>query len=687
MKIIDKVFGKPTDSEDPKTADEQPVDTKKLVAFVKQKLDDARQSNSRVSHEGIWMTNIAYLLGYDSLYYDTKSRQFRSLNNTSATLKRNRVHANKILPSAQNRLARLCKNPPRYDVRPNSQDAEDKDAARLGVQTLGMIWDVQKINEKRIPLYMWVQQCGHAYIKVSWDTELGEPLYNPITGKIEGNEGDVRVEPVSAFEVFVDPLARTLDDAHHVIHAKVRRLDYFRTHYQNGHMVKEEDAWLLSAQYDLRINSINTQSGGGAPSQNGMKDSAIEVAYYERKSRKFPNGRMIVTANGVLLESKELPCGEIPFAKFDDVVVGGKFYSESVITHARPLQDQYNQTLNRIATWSNKLLAGKYLAPKGHGMAQEAFTDQSGEIVEFNPIPTAIDGGRPTPVQTPMIPQWAFVQLEAIENQIYDVFGVNEASRGQLPSASIPAIGMQFLVEQDDTRIGVITENHEHAWARVGKLILKQVDENYKTPRLLKVAGKSMEYTVKKITGEQLKRNFDVIVLRGSTVPGSKVLKRQEILNAYREGLLGDPVDAKVREKVLGMLEFGDVGEMWTDYAIDMAQIKEQIEMIKKGEVPPISEFDNNPLHIQIKNRFRKSDEFKRLDSVARAILDKDLNERLDLIAGMIDPSADTELADALQQKADPALAMVEEGAGDMLLEDLPSMPQAVTDLEDLPDV
>ncbi len=192
------------------------------------------------------MTNIAYLIGFDSVYYDTQSRQFKSVGRTQQFIKRNRIHVNKILPTIQNRLARLCKNPPRYDVRPNSSTSDDKEASRLGLQVLTMVWDKQKINGKRIPLYMWTQQCGHAYVKVTFDDQLGEPMIDPDTQEFQGFEGEVRVDVSSPFEIFPDALAKTMDESNWFIQAKIRKLDYFKTHYPaRGHLVKEEAAWLL----------------------------------------------------------------------------------------------------------------------------------------------------------------------------------------------------------------------------------------------------------------------------------------------------------------------------------------------------------------------------------------------------------------------------------------------------------
>lgn len=637
MGFLENIFGKEGEQK-PWSEQDQTPDEKKLCGYVKGKVEEVRQSGSRISSEGIWMTNIAYLLGYDSIYYDTQLRAYRPVNNGARFLKRNRVHVNKVLPTAQNRLARLCKNPPKFDIRPESGSQDDKDKARENLEILTQLWDQDgiKLNKKRISLIQWVQQCGHAYIKVSWDETLGKPLIDPVTGQFDGYEGDIRADVASAFEVFVDPLAKDMDEAQWVVQAKVRKLDYFCTHYpERGHAVKEEGAWLISVQYEQRINSLNKAGSGGTGTNIQMKNAAIELSYYEKRSRKHPNGRHVVVANGVLLKDDELLFGEIPFTKFDDILVAGKFYSEAIITHLRPLQDQINRIYTIRSAWTNKLLRGKYIAAKGHGITDESINDDDTEVVQYDPVPNASE---PKQMSIPVIPQYVYVEEDKLEKQFDGISGISEVSKGQLPSASIPAIGMQLLQEQDETRIGIETELSEEAFARVGKQLLMCAKIQYQTPRKRKLAGKSGEYNIKEYTGADIGDTLDVTVIRGSTNPTSKVLRRQELFNLYSQGILGDPADPKVRENLLSRLEYGDIGEVWLDQSLDMQQIKKTLTQIEEYIQPEVNELDNHELHCQEKNRYRKSDKFELLGPERQAMLMQDIDAHLEFIVKLTNP-------------------------------------------------
>ncbi len=630
---------------------DQSEDERKLVAHIRSKIEDNRNQGQRIVWESNTMSNIAYLMGFDSVYWDTKTREFRNIATLGTGINRNRLRYNKLMPLAQNRAARLSKVPPRYDVRPESSQTEDKDAARLALDVINMVWDRERINQKRIPLIMWLQQAGFSFVKVSWDDCAGRQISENYE-----YEGDVRIDVVSPLEIFVDPLATTMAECQWLIQAKVRKLDYFKERYpEKGDMVKEEGAWLLSTQYELRVNALNSGGPAATSSDLQMKNSAIELSYYEKRSSKYPNGRHVVCANDVLLEDKELAIGEIPFAKFDDVVIGGKFYSEAIISHARPYQDYLNQLINKRAQWAKRLGAGKYAVPYGHGMSPESMNNESGELLTYKPNPAAPNGGMPLAMNVPMIPQYMYEEQDHVERAMDDLFGLNEISQGRLPTGGhIPAAGMQILLEQDATRVGIITENHEHAWADVGRFILKFVKKLYITPRLMKKAGKGLEYTVKPFIGTDIGDGSDVFVIRGSTIPNSKTLQRQDIMNAYQQGLLGDPQDPKLREKVLSMMEYGDVAEMWQDFSIDMAQINRGLDMMQKGQIPPVNEADNHPLWFQEVNRFRKSDKFDGLADNIKGIIMSNMEEHLQAETNMQNPGLNqqAQMSDQMAQKA-----------------------------------
>ena len=624
-------YGSPEQVEDTDKANKEI----EICSHVRSLVEEQKSAASRMAHENIWMSNIAAILGLGGLQVNAATRRIEPVNRPASRGGNSGIYVNKILPNVQIRQAKICKNPPRYDVRPESNDTEDKEACRLGLDILNWIWDKQGVDEKRLNLVMWLQQCGHAYFKTSWDPTLGKEMVDPVTNEID-YEGDVRVDVVSAFEIYPDPLAKTLDDAQWIIQAKIRKLDYFKMQYpEKGAEVEAEDCWLLSLQIEDKIKTMNNKGPVSSQLNQNMKNCAIELIKYEKRSKEHPNGRMIVVANGVLLEDKELPIGEIPFAKFDDIAIGGKYYSEAIVTHARPIQDQYNQVVQRRASWTNKMLAGKLIAARGTGLTQESLSDQSGEVVYHDIVPNAPNGGQPVPMMIPQIPQYAYQEEERLDAMLSYIFGISEVSRGQIPAAGIPAIGMQLLLEEDSSRIGTMIEQHERSYAKTGGFVLKYVEKFYDMPRKMKIAGKSNGYMVRNVQGNMIRGNTDVIVIRGSTLPNSKVLRRQELINLYTQGLLGDPNDPKVRSNLLGALELGEIGEAWRNQSLNEFNLELGIKQIEAGELPKVHKLDDHDFWVNKLNEYRK-EKMGELSLETAAIIETCINKHLEYQADLL---------------------------------------------------
>jgi hypothetical protein len=148
-----------------------------------------------------------------------------------------------------------------------------------------------------------------------------------------------------------------------------------------------------------------------------------------------------------------------------------------------------------------------------------------------------------------------------------------------------------------------------------------------------------MEYTVLSFVGEDLNGNTNVRVVRGSTLPGSKVLKRQEIINLHQQGYFGNPQDPKVVQNVLSQLEYGDNQEAWKERSLDMAQITKHINMIEQEMKPPVHEGDNHILFYQELNNLRKSDKFDRFSDMSKAILLEVMEDHLQEMVNLAAPT------------------------------------------------
>jgi len=210
--------------------------------------------------------------------------------------------------------------------------------------------------------------------------------------------------------------------------------------------------------------------------------------------------------------------------------------------------------------------------------------------------------------------------------------------------------------------------------------VLRYIEKYYKNERLLKLTGQNNQYLVKSFRGSDLSGNTDVVVIEGSTLPGSITAKRDLILTLRREGLMGNPQDPKANERVMKLLEFGDLDGIWEDYAIDMNQVKQSIEQIKQGFRPEINEMDNNQLHVYEKNKLRKTDAFKKMTPESQALLMEDIQARLDLMTDMANPQLSQQEQMLAEQEAQLGSLPTEEE----LLQDELTQQQNLSEVDQL---
>jgi len=168
--------------------------------------------------------------------------------------------------------------------------------------------------------------------------------------------------------------------------------------------------------------------------------------------------------------------------------------------------------------------------------------------------------------------------------------------------------------------------------------MLMYLEKFVKNDRLFKQADPNFEYVVREWSGKNVISKHDVIVIRGSTAPQSLAVKRNEIMNIYQQGLLGDQMNPEVKQKVLRSLEFGDVTGVWEDQSIDMAQIKRSLHEIEMGIAPEVNELDNHALHIQEKNKYRKSEKFNSLPPNEQALLIADIEAHVQALMKLTAP-------------------------------------------------
>lgn len=296
------------------------------------------------------------------------------------------------------------------------------------------------------------------------------------------------------------------------------------------------------------------------------EDGSVSPKYTQKL--KYPNGRIIQVANGVVLKDVESPIedGFFPVQKYTHYTDPREFWGIGEIEQLESPQKLFNQTL--CLALDTMRLCGNPIWIMDEGACDaDNMVNKPGLIVEKMPGSYM--------ERIPGVPLQPFV-MELLQNfrQWHDaVSGSQDVSRGINPTGVTAARAIADLQQASQTRIRLKSRNLDAYLQEVGQHYLSYMFQNYTVPRVIRIAHKSdpaltkyfkfhisqhssVEGETRKVvhishynqtpegmklgpeTSYEIKGQFDVKVSTGSNLPFSKIERRQEQLELFDRTLV-----------------------------------------------------------------------------------------------------------------------------------------------------
>lgn len=519
------------------------------VADLNRKFDWLKTARQPLENQ--WKLNLAFYKGRQYSYYNKAARRIESLPVEDGEKPRYRVRlvSNQIITGSHSLLAKLTKTKPEFYAEPGSGTDSDIKAAQVAQQLLEYWWQDFDLSDKLEEALLWAIIAGQGYWKVTWDAQASKamrftlgPDGKPITDDklqdlfranlkqagVEPQEkvvylGDIKVEAISPFDVFVDPNAKNMKEAGYV----------FCVHNMTPDEVKAR--W----KKDVPADSISTTPDTTLPMQNASDarkpDTVRVVIGYFKPSPVLPNGRYVVWTKHEILEDSKwpYPFNELPIIKFPGLRVPGQMYDSSVVEHAIPLQKELNRTLSQIIEYKNLTVKPRVWAPTGSITTR--LTSEPGALYEYNPI----GDHRPEVEKLPTMPPYVFDHLSNIKTAINDVFSLTQVSEGQLPPNVEAGIAIDLLQEMSTDRLAPTIKLMEESLANAGQLMLSLAQQYYIEPRTIKINGASGgSAQVKRFQQADIEGGITIRAKTGSGLPRTRAGKQALIMSLVEKGIM-----------------------------------------------------------------------------------------------------------------------------------------------------
>lgn len=632
-----------------------------------QKIEDFYKSDTsaKTALSYNWERNQLFLDGRQWLVYDGErgaGGQWRTLSVSRANEYIPRPVTNYSFDAYQTLKAYLVQHRPRSTVTPNTQTYRDKQAAKIANLCLEANWERLK-DEKN---YEYAASCGVTYGTVFkkdyWDATtlsmakiprvMEQPITDPMTGAVVGYQeaevidpqtgevvmdeiplGDVSTGVVEPYRISLDPLCSDLHNARWIMEFSIQPLDWIIEQFdrqEEGYTgraseVKPEQTLSTSLRrfYDLKQSSgvkynQNIGPGSGAASGEAIENTAVVKEYYERPSRKYPKGRLVVVANGIPLYGGASPCDgpELgdwhPYSEFRWEVIPGRFWGRAPLDDITELNKQVNSIDSVIMLTRKTMAVPQKIIPSDSGIAPGVWTGRPGQ--EIRPRST---GAMPSVVQSAGVHEQVFAERKQKVEDIKQISGAIDILKGDRPPGVTAASALEMLYEVGTGKLKPVLDRWKMFIESSQKKQLRLMSKKYREPRpefirLLHMKNKEIpESAINQFIGSDLLDNCNVCIEAGSNVPKLQSVEKSLLLQLANIGTLNlaSPENQMEFNKRMGIAGFeGDTGP-------DVKRAEWENDMLDSIEVSPSNQpvilaDDNHAIHKDIHTRRMKEPSF-----------------------------------------------------------------------------
>ena len=374
----------------------------------------------------------------------------------------------------------------------------------------------------------------------------------------------------------------------------------------------------------------------------------IEAWIKPNQTAWLPKGGLITIVDTEIVQYSDsgIPYhhGQYPFAHLHGVQ-NGKFYRRSVIKSLIPLQREYNRTRSQI-------IHAKNLMAKPQMMYQEGSVDSRKVTARAGVwIPVRPGFQYPTPVPMQPLPNYVIQEIQQLHTDFEDISGQHQISRGEAGAGVTAATAMAYLGERDDAYLTTIYNSIEAGVEKMARQALSLFVQYVDDKRLIKITGDDGSFDAMMLSGADIASGTDIRVESGSALPTSKAARQALVTEWMKMGFI-EPEDG------LRVLEMGMLKQYYNTIKIDENAAQRENLMMKKiteemaqqyedqwnqgamngdmdkvdpntGEplqVPPVmnvNDWDNHAVHVEVHNRFRKSQAYQALPDVVKAEFQK----------------------------------------------------------------
>lgn len=573
-----------------------------IEAFVLNELE--RRRDERRTFELQWQLNTNFLYG----------NQRCDINKMSGTIEQyelpydsmeNEVF-NQIEPLFKTRLAHLNKLRYSMTVKPRTSELDDIAKANVSTSLLRYKQSISGFNAFKTTLISWCEITGTAFILNWWDAKMGDKVGFFQTAELDDSvlySGDVAYGLLSPYEVYPESIYKQdVKDQRSIIVEQVMSVDDIYDLY--GVEVEGEavEAYAMSTVegaggfgYIANVAKITSRTA---------ENSKKVITFFEKKSRRYPDGRLIIIIGDKLHYYGPLPYDNIPIIAVKSDEVAGQFFGRSFIQSLIPLQRAYNGMMNTAHDYIKRLPTSTVAMEEGAVEDMDEFSEnlfQPGGILVyktgFNP---------PKFMSPPDFPGDIYNQIEKIKSDMEYVAGVSQLMVYGQKSGVTSGTAIQSLAEIDNTRLSVTGENIRNAVIETAKTWLEIYKKCANGFRPLRIVGGNDAGNVLIWSSEDI-NSYDIKFDTENELIFGEDAQRQNFLTLFNMGLFTDEngrIPEGFKKTAIEHFRIGDSDAITGTNELQRQKANRENGFAKFGIPPVVEDFDDHDIHLEEHEKF-----------------------------------------------------------------------------------
>jgi hypothetical protein len=636
-----------------------------LIALVDERIKSAEDWNERRQI----MVQVQYYLGNQWIYWNPTSKQVMV---APVEDDQERITHNVIKPRVMVKLAKQTKNRIKYDVIPDSNSQERIEIAKAAHKFLRYWWEEEELDRKTRDIFLNNNVKAWCAAKVFFDPEAGDDI-TPQEGEVGFEKdmnslhtGEIKCRICDPLTIYIDPAATSDDEIRWIVERKPRDVDYIKERYKKDVSPDENIDYI--GNYTLH----SSQSGLQTTTATGKKKNMAMVdEMWVKPCAKYPKGLKVTVAGGQLLDVNE-NAGDIPYIIFGDIPIPGSVKYDAFIKDMLPVQKNINIVKTMFATHAKRMGNSMWLVPLGTSVDEEELSNEFGGFVHYTP---GNGGAKPERIGPPDLPSFYDRIIGNSLQDVDDMSGAREISQGRLPGGLDTLGGLELMVEQENEKLAVSSQNYEQGMKKLLRRVLMLMKKHYTEERMGRILGEDNEIELIAFTGADLSGGEDIDIVQGSSLPEMRAAQQDRLMTLWDKGAIVTKEGQPDHQTLLRLMGMGDSNELFEMNRLDenkakmenkqfvqlgenpqvvqaIQQHQQQLEQIameaqEQGmdpaqvtppplpiQLPPVREFFDHEIHIYQHNIFRKSNEYEQLTPEIQALIDDHVEQHIQAIQG-----------------------------------------------------